>query len=190
MHVGEVELLLALGLIDFIVFLAEEVAAQLPVAPFAELLGSHQHGRAQIASAHLRANQVAAQCVVILHLLLDVGRHAEVGGRTVQVFLGHRLRALNLPTRMKQRVGNLLVLNVYNRLGHNAVALLPCPVSIISPLSSLLSLLIIILLRNGGPLLPVPSGIILKPGCSCPGKHIHAHQYNHHRYQLQSSHNN
>ena len=110
-HIGEVELLLALGLVNLVVLLAEEIAAQLSVAPFPELLGGHQHRRAQIAATHLRADEITSQRVVILHLLLDVLGHNQVGGITLQVFLCDRLRALNPPSRMQQRVGNLLIVD-------------------------------------------------------------------------------
>ena len=111
MHVGEIEFLLALGLIDFIVLLAVEVALQLGVAPLAKLLSRHQHRRTQILVTHLRTDQVAAQRVVVLHLLLNVLRHHQVGSPALEVFLRDGLRALYLPPRIEQRVGYLLVVD-------------------------------------------------------------------------------
>ena len=102
MHIREIEFLLALGLIDFIVFLTVEVTAQLQITPLSELLGSHEDRSTQILASHLRANQIAAQRVVILHLLLHVLGSLQVGGVLLQVVVGDGSGALNLPAGVQQ----------------------------------------------------------------------------------------
>ena len=72
MHVGERKFLLAFLLIDFIVFLAVEIAAQFLLRPLSELVGSHHEGGSHIARSHFRTDNIGVERVVVFHLLTDV----------------------------------------------------------------------------------------------------------------------
>ena len=103
-HIGKVELLLALVGYVLGILLAEEALTLLALTPLAILLGSHQHRSVQIGVAHLRAQDVDVQRVVILHLRLDILREVQVEGTGVQIGHLDRCRLLNLPARLLQRV--------------------------------------------------------------------------------------
>ena len=99
-HIGKVELLLALVGYVLGILLAEEALALLALAPLAILLGSHQHGGVQIGVAHLRAQHIDVQGVVILHLPLDILREVQVEGAGVEVGHLYGCRLLYLPASL------------------------------------------------------------------------------------------
>ena len=171
MHVREVKLLLTFRFIDLVVLLAVEVLTQLPVAPFAKLLGGHQHGSAQILSAHLRTEEIAAQSVVIFRFQLNVLRHRQIRGTPFQILLSNRLCPLYFPPWIQQRVGNHIIL-IEDRLCRNVLFVSPLlrSIIIVSSRTVILSLRVLSISRS----------IILKPRRSGPGEHIHAHQCHHH----------
>ena len=100
MHIGKVELLLALVGYVLGILLAEEALTLLALAPLAILLGSHQHRGVQIGVAHLRAQHVDVQRVVILHLPLDILREVQVEGAGVEVGHLYGCRLLYLPASL------------------------------------------------------------------------------------------
>ena len=102
MHVGEVELLLALCLIYLIVLRTEELPHLLRGAPVQVLLWSHHNGCSNPLLANLRTDDVAVERVVILHLLLHVLGSLQVGGVLLQVVVGDGSGALNLPAGVQQ----------------------------------------------------------------------------------------
>ena len=104
-HVAEVELLLALGLIYLVVLLAEEVAHKLALAPLHILLSGHHHGSSNIRSAYLLTDYILAKRVVVLHLLLHIVGALQVGGALMEVVERNGQRALYTPAWMQQRVG-------------------------------------------------------------------------------------
>ena len=106
MHVGEVELFLALCLIDFIVLRAEILAHVLLSGVVHVLLGSHHDGRGEPRVAHLLTDDIAVDGVVVFHLLLHVLRPIQVHRVLPQVVVGDGGGALDGPTGMEQRVGN------------------------------------------------------------------------------------
>ena len=73
-HIGKRELLLALRRHIIGILLAEESFTFLFLAPLTILLWSHQYRGIQVRVAHLRANLIDVQRVVILHLLADIRR--------------------------------------------------------------------------------------------------------------------
>ena len=101
-HVGEVELLLALRLYHLLVLAAPEVAHELALAPLEVLAEVHHDGGAHIGAANLVADDVAVDGVVVLHRLLHVLGPLQVGGALVEVVLGDGDGALYLPPGVEQ----------------------------------------------------------------------------------------
>ena len=114
-HVAEVELLLAFGLIYLVVLLAEEVAHKLALAPLHILLSGHHHGSSNVRSANLLTDYILAKRVVVLHLLLHIVGALQVGGALMEVVERDGQRALYAPAWMQQRVGYGVVVG-YKRL--------------------------------------------------------------------------
>ena len=108
-HIGEVEFLLAFRLVDFVVFRAKKLAKLLFRAPVEIFRRRHHNRRGNPLVADFRADDVAVERVVVLHLLLHILRTLQVGGILVEVVVGDGRGALNLPARVQQRVGNLLI---------------------------------------------------------------------------------
>ena len=108
-HVGEVELVLALRLDVLGVLLAEELLAGAPLAPLHVFLGRHHDGRVQIGVADLRSDIIESERVVVLHLLLDILRHVQVERARVEVLDQHGRRRLDAPAGVEQRVGDDVV---------------------------------------------------------------------------------
>ena len=73
-HVGEVKLLLAFRLVYLVVLLAEVGVALLHLAPCAILGRRHHDRRGEPRVAHSIADDVAVECIVVLHLVSHVLR--------------------------------------------------------------------------------------------------------------------
>ena len=112
-HVGEVKLLLALGLVHLVVLVAVIAVARLALAPSAILLGRHDDGRLEPHAADARAYHVAVECVVVDHLLVQVVGAFQVGGGQTVVVYRERRGALYLPARVEQRVGYGVLVDGY-----------------------------------------------------------------------------
>ena len=115
-HIGKVEFLLAFIGYILCVFLAEEALHLAFLAPRMVFLRGHQYGGIQIRVTYLRANHVHARRVVILHLLTDILREAQVDDRRVQVGHLHRCYLLYAPARVQKRVRDGIFLYFDDRL--------------------------------------------------------------------------
>ena len=118
MHVGEVELLLALGLIDFRVLILEILLQRSALHPFPVFLGRHHDGRVEIGVADFRTDDIAVDGVVVDDVLLEVVGTLEVGRVLVEVVVGDGSGALDLPAGMEQGVGNLLIVGTHGLALH------------------------------------------------------------------------
>jgi len=127
-HVGEVELLLALSLVYFIVLSTEKSVAAVALAPFHILAGSHHDGCVEIGGAYLRADDIPVEGIVIHHLIAQPLRALQVHRTLVEVVVGDGRGALYLPSGMKQRVGNavLTVQDGLPRLRHGRLVARLC----------------------------------------------------------------
>ena len=115
-HVREVKLLLAFLLVYLIVLLAEVGIALLHLAPGHILLWCHHDRSREPGIAHTVAHDVAVQGIIIHHLILQVVRTAQIERTLVEITQRIRLRLLDLPTRMQQRVRNGILIHL-QRLG-------------------------------------------------------------------------
>ena len=167
-HVGEVELLLALRLVDLVVLRTEELAQLLLRGVVHILLGRHHDGSRQPRVSNLVAYDVAVDGVVVLHLLLHVLRTRQVHRILPQVVVGDGGCSLDGPTRMEQRVGNGVFV-VKNGLLDDRVLLLVGDTP-----SGVVALLVVTLLVRVSTLLGVRLLTLLTPRVVLEIRHRHS----------------
>ena len=166
-HVGEVELLLALSLIYLVVLLAEELVHHASLAPLAILLLRHHKRGVDVRVGYLRADDVAVERVVVHHVLLQVVGTLQVGGILVEVVERYGQRALYLPARMQQRVGyRVFVLELRLRLDSKRVGTVGIGISIGIALRSHVA-------RLAHGKLALRSLRCLRDGIRCHSRHNH-----------------
>ena len=166
-HVGEVELLLALSLVYLVVLLAEELVHHAALAPLAILLLRHHERGVDVRVGYLRADDVAVERVVVHHVLLQVVGTLQVGSILVEVVERYGQRALYLPARMQQRVGyRVLVLELRLRLDSERVGTVGIGISIGIALRSRVA-------RLAHGELALRSLRCLRDGIRCHSRHNH-----------------
>ena len=111
LHISEVKLLLTFCLVILCILLSEELLPGTPFAPLHIFFGCHEDGGVQIRVAHLRAEDIDAQRVVVDWFDLQIVGHAQVECTRVQVRRHDGGSLLNFPTRVQERVGNLVFID-------------------------------------------------------------------------------
>ena len=110
-HVGKVEFLLSLGLVDLVVLRTEVGVARMLLAPLEIFVGGHHERRGEIRSPKLGSNDVAVERVVVDHLIAQPLRALQVEHALVEVAIGDGCGALYLPSGVEQRVGYRVVVD-------------------------------------------------------------------------------
>ena len=113
MHVREVELVLAFLLQYLLVLRAVIIGEAALLSPSAVFFRRHHDRCHHVGVADFVADDVAVERIVVLHGLPHILRTDEIGGVLFEVVVGYRGSALHLPAGMKQRVGNLLLVNLH-----------------------------------------------------------------------------
>ena len=111
MHVGEIELLLALGLEYLVVLLAEVIVALLHLRPGHVFLRGHHDWGGKPSVAHAIADDVAVDGIVVHHIILHVVRSLQVERTLIEVGPGNWCGSLDLPTRMEQGIWDGILIN-------------------------------------------------------------------------------
>ena len=131
MHIREIELLLTLGLINFIILLTEESTSFIHLSPGVIFFRSKHDRSREPGIAHTISDNETVERIVIDHLILHVVRALQVERTLIEVAEGIRLGKLNLPTGIQQRIRNGIILHLEG-LGRNrnfaALSFILCPI--------------------------------------------------------------
>ena len=110
MHIREIELLLALCLIDFIVLLAIEGIALVLFRPFHILIRSEHDGSRKPGISHPVADDITVEGIIVDDLIPEGIRTLEVERTLIEIAQGIRLGKLDFPTGMQQGIGNRILI--------------------------------------------------------------------------------
>ena len=123
-HIGEIEFLLALSLVYLVVLLPVESVSLVQFSP-CEIFRRSEHDRSREPGvAHLVADDVSVDGIVVDHIILQGIRALQVERTLVEVAQRERLGALNLPAWMQQGIWDGIFRNE-KRLGIDARLLIP-----------------------------------------------------------------
>ena len=125
MHIREIELLLALRLIDFIVLLAIEGIALVLFRPFHILIRSEHDGSRKPGVAHPVANDITVEGIIVDDLILEGIRTLEVERTLIEIAQGIRLGKLDFPTGMQQGIRNRILIYLNGLVLWKLLLLLP-----------------------------------------------------------------
>ena len=110
MHIREIELLLALRLIDFIVLLAIEGIALVLFRPFHIFIRSEHDGSRKPGIAHPVADDITVEGIIVDDLIPEGIRTLEVERTLIEIAQGIRLGKLDFPTGMQQGIRNRILI--------------------------------------------------------------------------------
>ena len=110
MHIREIELLLALRLIDFIVLLAIEGIALVQFRPFHILIRSEHDGSRKPGIAHPVADDITVEGIIVDDLIPEGIRTLEVERTLIEIAQGIRLGKLDFPAGMQQGIRNRILI--------------------------------------------------------------------------------
>ena len=109
-HIREIEFLLALRLIDFIVLLAIEGIALVLFRPFHIFIRSEHDGSRKPGIAHPVADDITVEGIIVDDLIPEGIRTLEVERTLIEIAQGIRLSKLDFPTGMQQGIRNRILI--------------------------------------------------------------------------------
>ena len=109
-HIREIELLLALRLIDFIVLLAIEGIAPVLFRPFHIFIRSEHDGSRKPGITHPVADDITVEGIIVDDLIPEGIRTLEVERTLIEIAQGIRLGKLDFPTGMQQGIRNRILI--------------------------------------------------------------------------------